>query len=165
MEPSSGPRIRPAREADAPFILSLVPRFVAFELPPWRERDESAAGVRRDIERHLRERPDTSHFFIAETAVGVAAGFMHLQATIDFFTGAANCHVSDLVVAEGMDGQGIGRGMLAFAEHWAKQCDCRYLTLGVFPGNARAIELYERNGFGVELLRMAKPLARTVFQP
>jgi hypothetical protein len=28
----------------------------------------------------------------------------------------------------------------------------------VFPGNARARALYERNGYGIELLRMAKPV-------
>lgn len=151
------PLIRAASAADTAFILGLVPRFVAFELPRWRDRDESANGVRRDIERHLRERPDTSHFFIAETAGG-AAGFVHLQSTIDFYTGAPNCHISDLVVADGMDGKGIGGHLLAFAERWAKDHGCRHLTLGVFPGNARAIALYERNGFGVELLRMTKPL-------
>jgi ribosomal protein S18 acetylase RimI-like enzyme len=40
----------------------------------------------------------------------------------------------------------------------ARQNRCRFVTLGVFPGNARARALYERHGYGVELLRMAKPL-------
>jgi ribosomal protein S18 acetylase RimI-like enzyme len=155
---TGAPRIRPARAADAAFILELVPRFVAFELPPWRDRDESAAGVRRDIARHLAERPDTSHLFIAETADGERAGFLHLQQTLDFFTGAANCHVSDIAVAPGKDGRGVGGQLLAFAEDWAKQHGCRFMTLSVFPGNERARALYERHGYGVELLRMAKPV-------
>jgi ribosomal protein S18 acetylase RimI-like enzyme len=32
------------------------------------------------------------------------------------------------------------------------------MTLSVFPGNARARALYERQGYGVELLRMTKAL-------
>jgi len=158
MQTSTDLNIRAVRADDDAFILDLVPRFVAFELPPWRDRDESADGVRRDLERHLRERPDSSHLFLAETAEGARGGFLHLQTTVDFFTGAPNCHISDVAVAPGMDGRGIGGLLLAFAEEWARQHGCRFITLGVFPGNARARALYERHGYGVELLRMAKPV-------
>jgi len=156
MEPAFEFTIRPVRDADTDFILDLVPRFVAFDLPVGRDRDESAQGVRRDIARHLRERPEGTHFFVAVTEADAPAGFLHLQATVDFFTGAPNCHISDLAVAPGMDGHGVGSRLLAFAETWAKEHGCRYVTLGVFPGNARARALYERHGYGVELLRMAK---------
>jgi GNAT superfamily N-acetyltransferase len=163
MDSSGETRVREARAGDTAFILSLVPRFVAFELPPWRDRDESAEGVRRDIERHLGESPEGSHFFVAEaddseTGAATPAGFLHLLSTVDFFTGAPNCHVSDLAVAPAFDRCGVGSRLLAFAEDWAKRHGCRYITLGVFPGNARARALYERHGYGVELLRMAKPV-------
>lgn len=148
--------IRPAEPADRTFILGLAERFVAFDLPPWRDHDETAAGIYRDIERHLREKPDTSQFFVAETADGTRAGFLHLQSTIDFFTGAANCHVSDIAVAPGLEGRGIGSRLLAFAEAFAKGRGCRFVTLSVFPKNERARALYERHGYGVELVRMAK---------
>jgi len=158
MTDESGISIRPAAAADRAFILGLAERFVAFDLPPWRAHDETAAGVYRDIEHHLRDRPDTSHFFVAETGDGTRAGFLHLQATIDFFTGAPNCHISDIAVAPGLDGRGIGGRLLAFAETFAKGRGCRFLTLSVFPGNERARALYERHGYGVELVRMAKAL-------
>ena len=155
--PRSNSRIRPARAADWDFILDLVPRFVAFDLPVGRDRDESADGVRRDIERHLRERPEGTHFFVAVTEADTPAGFLHLQATVDFLTGAPNCHISDLAVAPG---SGTGTASAAVCSHspkrWAKEHGCRYVTLGVFPANARARALYERHGYGVELLRMAK---------
>lgn len=149
-------KIRAAAAADRTFILGLAERFVAFDLPPWRAHDETAVGVYRDIERHLRDRPETSHFFVAETDDGTRAGFLHLQSTIDFFTGAPNCHISDIAVAPDLDGRGIGSGLLAFAESWANGRGCRFVTLSVFPANARARALYERHGYGVELLRMAK---------
>jgi ribosomal protein S18 acetylase RimI-like enzyme len=158
MEPLEDLRIRVAAAGDRAFILGLVPRFVTFELPPWRDRDESARGVRIDIEKHLDARPDVSHLFVAETSAGERAGFLHLLQTLDFFTGAPNCHISDLAVAPGMDGRGIGTRLLDHAEAWAKRHGCRFMTLGVFPGNARARALYERHGYGVELLRMTKQL-------
>jgi ribosomal protein S18 acetylase RimI-like enzyme len=76
----------------------------------------------------------------------------------DFFTGHLNCHVSDLAVSKQADGKGVGRALLQFAESFARDHRCERLTLAVFPGNARARELYEANGFGAELIRMAKPL-------
>lgn len=150
--------IRPARSSDRTFILGLAERFVAFDLPPWRDHDETAAGIYRDIERHLRDRAETSHFFVAETEDRTLAGFLHLQSTIDFFAGAPNCHISDIAVTPGLDGRGIGSRLLAFAESWANGRGCRFVTLSVFPANARARALYERHGYGVELLRMAKPV-------
>jgi ribosomal protein S18 acetylase RimI-like enzyme len=158
-ENETGLKIRAALPADHAFIVGLAERFVAFELPAWRDHDESAAGVRRDIERHLRERPEGSYVFIAEMADGTRAGFLHLQSTADFFTGAPNCHISDIAVAPGLDGHGIGSRLLAYAEAWAKGRGCRFITLSVFPANARARALYERRGYGVELLRMAKAVA------
>jgi len=158
MDPSTSLHIRAVRAGDHASILGLVSRFVAFELPQWRDRDECAEGVRSDIARHLHDRPEGSYIFVAEVDASAFAGFLHLQTTIDFFTGALNCHISDLAVAPGMDGRGIGGRLLAFAEDWARGHGCRYITLGVFPGNMRARALYERHGYGVELLRMAKPV-------
>ncbi len=113
-------RIRAARAGDRAFILGLVPRFVAFELPSWRDRDESADGIRRKLEQQLARPEDTSHVFVAETAAGAPAGFLHLEQTIDFFTGAPNCHISDLAVAPGMDGRGLGGHLLDFAARLGK---------------------------------------------
>lgn len=153
-----GLRIRLAATDDDAFILDLVARFVEFELPPWRRRDECAKGIRDDIERHLAEQPPGSHVFVAENADGVRVGFLHLQVVTDYFTSAQNCHISDLAVAPAFDGRGVGAALLAHAEDWARAHHCRHLTLAVFPGNTRARALYERHGYGVDVLRMAKPL-------
>jgi ribosomal protein S18 acetylase RimI-like enzyme len=85
-------------------------------------------------------------------------GFLHLQVQRDFFTGARVCHISDLAVANGREGRGIGRSLLARAETWARENRCKGLTLSVFPANSRARDLYERAGFTIDLIRMAKPL-------
>jgi len=151
-------RIRLAHADDDEFILALAERFVAFELPAWRKKSETLAGIRADIARHLRDLPAGSHLFVAENDDGERCGFLHLQTQKDFFTGALNCHISDIVVAPEYDGRGVGRALLDYAEQWAKQHRCRFVTLSVFPGNERARNVYERYGFGTELLRMTKPV-------
>ena len=152
--------IRPAAPGDTAFILSLTPRFVAFELPKGRRKRETLAAIHADIERALHESPPGEHFFVSEDSTGQRTGFLHLQVQRDFFSGVRACHVADLAVAQGHDGRGIGRALLAHAETWAKRHRCKLLTLAVFPGNARARALYERTGFTADLLRMAKPVGR-----
>ena len=155
-DPLPVPHVRLAHADDDEFILALANRFVDMELPPWRKRSETLNGVRNDIARHLRELPAASHMYVAEDEDGERLAFLHLQTQKDFFTGVLNCHISDLVVAPQYDGKGIGSALLAFAERWAKEHRCRHMTLGVFPANERAQALYERHGYGVETLRMAK---------
>jgi ribosomal protein S18 acetylase RimI-like enzyme len=150
--------IRPATAADKDFILSLTPRFVAFDLPKGRRKRETQKAIRADIEHAWQEASPSDHFFVAEDSAGQRTGFLHLQVQRDFFSGARACHVSDLAVAPGCDRRGIGGAMLVHAEAWARTHRCKLLTLSVFPGNARARSLYERTGFAPDLLRMAKPL-------
>jgi GNAT superfamily N-acetyltransferase len=150
--------VRLAHADDDDFILSLADRLVDFDLPAWRKRSETLAGIRADIARNLRELPAASHLFVAEDETGERLGFLHLHTQKDFFTGALNCHIADLVVAAGHDGEGIGRTLVAFAEAWAREHRCRHVTLSVFPGNTRAREVYARLGYGDELVRMAKPV-------
>jgi len=152
------PHVRLAHADDDEFILGLTERFVAFDLPPWRKRSETLNGIRSDIARHLHELPPASHLFVAENDAGERVGFLHLQTHKDFFTSALNCHISDIVVARAFEGCGAGSALLEFAERWAKEHRCRFVTLGVFPANARAIAMYERHGYGTELLRMVKPV-------
>jgi ribosomal protein S18 acetylase RimI-like enzyme len=154
----TGLLIRLADSGDDAFILGLVKRFVEFELPPWRKRGECAEGIRADVERHLGEQPAGTHVFVVEDAQGARVGFLHLQTVTDYFTAARNCHIADLAVAPGCDGRGIGSALLAWAERWAREHHCRHMTLAVFPGNERARALYQRHGYGIDLLRMAKPL-------
>ena len=149
--------IRLAEEEDDDFILEQVPRFADFTLPPWRRRHECIEGIRNDLLRHLEDQPANSYLFVAE-ADGERVGFIHLQRTEDFFTGRSNCHVSDLAVAPGHEGRGIGKALLAHAEAWAREHHCQLVTLAVFPGNERARALYESTVYAPDLLRLAKPV-------
>ena len=151
-------RLRPYAAADRDFVLGLVPRFVAFPLPAWRDAAACEAGIRADIAAHLDQRTPGSHAWVAEAAGLGRCGFLLLLEQQDYFTGVPSCHVSDLVVSAGAEGRGVAAALLAHAERWAVDAGCAFLTLAVFEGNARARRLYERAGFGTELLRMTKPL-------
>lgn len=153
-----GLNIRPATSDDKDFILSLVPRFVAFGLPGPRRKRDVVAALRKDLERAWRETPASDHFFIADDADGEPVGFLRLQLQRDFFSSARVCHISDVAVAAGHEGAGAGRMLLAYSHRWAKKHRCKLLTLSVFPGNSRARALYEGTGFSLDLLRMLSPV-------
>lgn len=145
-------------EDDDDFILGLTPRFAEFPLPTWRKRHECIDGIRKDLIRHLDDEPANSYLFVAEDDDGDTVGFIHLQKTQDYFTGRTNCHVNDLGVAKSHEGRGVARALMDHAESWAREHRCHLLTLAVFPGNERARALYEKLGYGTDLLRMAKPV-------
>ena len=152
--------IRLANPDDDEFIIGMVPRFVDFPLPAWRRRNECIEGIRRDLSTHLEDTPANSFMFVAEDRDdGHRLGFVHLQKVQDFFNGRTNCHISDLAVAPGHEGRGIGRALLKHSGEWAREHHCHMLTLAVFPGNERARKMYEAAGFDIDLVRMALPLA------
>ncbi|MEO9079776.1 MAG: GNAT family N-acetyltransferase, partial [Rhodanobacter sp.] len=75
--------------------------------------------------------PANSYLFVVEDSAGERVGFIHLQRTTDFFTGRNNCHIANLAVAPQHEGKGVGRAMLAHAETWAREHQCRMVTLAV----------------------------------
>ncbi len=143
---------------DDDFILPLVPRLVDFTLPPWRRRHECIEGIRQDLQQQLDEQPATHFLFVAENAEGERVGFIELRKTQDFFTGRRNCHVNNVVVAPRHEGRGVGKALMAHAEVWAREHHCALVTLAVFPGNERALAMYESCGYATDLLRLAKPV-------
>lgn len=145
-------------EDDDDFILGLVPRFVDFPLPPWRKRHECVEGIRSDLLHHLEGGTANDFLFVAEDEDGTPAGFIELRKTQDFFTGRTNCHVNNVAVAPAYEGRGAAKALMEHAEAWAREHRCALVTLAVFPGNERARAIYEAAGYGVDLLRMVKPV-------
>jgi len=95
---------------------------------------------------------------VAEGAAEERLGFVHLHGAPDFHTGERHGHVSDIVVAPGAEGHGVGAALMAAAEDWARGHGFRLLSLHVFGGNARARALYERLGYRLDIVKMIKTL-------
>ena len=152
--------VRPARDDDGEFILALVPRLMEFGPPPWYDAAEMVATDLETIGRVLKETPAGTAVLVAEGADGQRLGFIHLNSTVDYFTREEVGHVSDVVVAPGGEGRGVGRALMAAAEEWARGRGYRLLTLNAFVRNTRARRLYERLGYGEDMVKYVKELRR-----
>lgn len=101
--------------------------------------------------------PDAA-VLVAEDDRGSSLGFVHVHAATDFFTGETHGHVSDIVVAPGAEGRGVGRTLMASAETWSRDRGHRLLTLNVFGENSRARRLYENLGYSADTTKLVKIL-------
>jgi ribosomal protein S18 acetylase RimI-like enzyme len=61
-------------------------------------------------------------------------------------------------VAHESERKGVGRALLAFVEHKARNQEFREVVLDVFAANHGAIAFYERQGYRPDHIRMVKPL-------
>lgn len=151
-------RIRPASVADKDFIVSLVPRLTEFGVPPWRDAAQLNAVDVRVLSDKLVNQPQGTAVFIAEDADAVPLGFIHLQTGTDYYDHEEHGHISDVIVAPEAEGRGVGSLLLAKAEEWARARGYRWLTLSVFARNVRAREVYERLGYGADIMKYVKEL-------
>jgi GNAT superfamily N-acetyltransferase len=150
--------IRPATPADRAWILPLSSRLHDFGPPPWRSRERMDAAVALAIGAALDAGGLDSAVFVAQDGRGNPLGFVHVHTATDFFTGEDHGHVSDIVVAPGAEGGGVGRALMAAGEAWSRDRGHRLLTLNVFGGNSRARRLYELLGYSADTTKLVKIL-------
>jgi ribosomal protein S18 acetylase RimI-like enzyme len=158
MNEISDMRIRTAERRDRDFILSLVPRLMEFGPPPWRDAGQMTATDKEVIEQVLLTNPPGTIILLAEDRSGAPLGFIHLNTTRDYFTRERHGHISDIVVAPAGEGRGVGRVLMEAGEEWARSQGFRLLTLNVFANNRRALNLYERLGYGQDTIKYVKEL-------
>lgn len=150
--------IRPASLEDKDFIISLIPRLVKFGPPSWRNRNQMTDTDTKLLIDKLKIQPTGTTIFIAQDSKNVPLGFIHLQAGNDYYNKKKHGHISDVIVAPEGEGRGIGSMLIERAEEWARSQDYRWLTLSVFAENLRAREIYERLGFGQDIMKYVKEL-------
>ncbi len=151
-------RIRQASADDKEFITSLVPRLAEFGPPPWRDAAEMTATDLGVLSDRLCNRPSGTAIFIAEDGGGAPLGFIHLQTGTDYYNREEHGHIADVVVAPGCEGRGVGRLLMKRGEEWARSRGYTWLTLSVFAQNLRAREVYERLGYGADIMKYVKEL-------
>jgi ribosomal protein S18 acetylase RimI-like enzyme len=158
MSINSNIRTRPASVRDREFIISLLPRLEEFGPPPWRDAAQMLATDIQVLSDKLINLPSGTAIFIAEDDQGLALGFIHLQTGKDYYYHEAHGHIADLIVAPEGEGRGIGRILIEQGEEWARSQGFRWLTLSVFAQNTRAREVYQRLGYGEDILKYVKEL-------
>jgi GNAT superfamily N-acetyltransferase len=150
--------IRRAGPADTDAILALVPRLsFSFTPPPWREPEAMTATDADVVAEALRSTADDPTVFVAEID-DVIAGFMHVRSLEDYYRRRKHGHVADLVVTPAYEGRGVATALLARAEEWTRALGYDWITLGVFEQNERAEQLYRRQGFRRDVIRLLKVL-------
>jgi ribosomal protein S18 acetylase RimI-like enzyme len=106
----------------------------------------------------LINQPVDTAFFIAEDDKNLPLGFIHVQTGKDYYYAEKHAHIANLIVAPGGEGRGIGRMLIEKAEGWARAQGYRWLTLSVFAQNVRAREVYQRLGYGEDIMKYVKEL-------
>lgn len=151
-------KIRPATIEDEDFILSLIPRLTSFGPPAWRNVEEMTAYDSHVIMQSLQDQTADTAIYIAEDEMKTPLGFIHLFAGSDYYYKEKHGHISDLIVADGVEGKGVGKKLLETGEEWARAKGFRWLTLSVFAQNHRARDLYQRAGYGEDIVKYVKEL-------
>lgn len=151
--------IRRAGPADMNAILALVPRLSSsFTPPPWREPAAMAATDIDVVAEAIRSGGDDPSVLVAEIDSAVA-GFVHVRSLEDYYRRRKHGHVADLVVAPAHEGRGVATALLTRAETWSRTQGYDWMTIGVFEENARAERLYQKLGYGRDIIRLLKPLS------
>lgn len=140
--------IREALPEYGPALLAVIMQIneeteflgTAADLPPW--ADQPAVGLRR-----MRERGTGIYFLAIEGGeivgfLGAFPGWVERARGIVF--------VAHLGLRATHRGRGIGAGLLAAIEAWARAGQARRLELRVDVDNPRAFALYRKHGFRVE---------------
>jgi len=157
--PANPISIRPARNDDEAFLVSLLARLADFPLPAWRTAGEIARGDREVLLDALHGRIEHAAILVAEVSPGAErAGCVFATTKHDYFTREVHAHVEVLAVEAGAERQGIARALMEAIEQWAVRRGYRWVTLNVFDRNTRAKALYDRLGYEREIVHYRKDL-------
>lgn len=118
--------LAPMTEEDIPFIAALEKECFS---SPWTEN-----GLREELTN------EKAVFFTAKKE-GVPVGYMGIHCVLD------ECYIANVAVSTAERRQGIGRRLLRYAEHRARERDCSFITLEVRISNKGAIALYSGEGY------------------
>lgn len=149
------PIIRDATRFDHRAIRALAPR-LAEGAAAWRPVEGFAAAAAGWLDDSLTGQDEDHPVWVAEIdgqVVGVAAA-----AARQHFSGQAECYLGELAVDERLEGNGIGRSLVAHAEQWARDRGLTALTLETGAANSRARRFYAELGYREEQVQLTKPL-------
>jgi GNAT superfamily N-acetyltransferase len=152
--------IRPATEADRPFLDSLDDRLVGEAAVPNVSRSEIVAFQTEYTRQAFAGSEPGTATLIAVDGAGQPLGYVHLEPHADALAGGNSGYVSILAVAAAAEGRGVARRLMAAAEDWARASGFRFLLLDVFASNATARRFYARDGFIEESLRLRRKVNR-----
>jgi GNAT superfamily N-acetyltransferase len=133
--------IRPASEADAPLILSLIGELAEFErLSHEVIADEGA------LRRHLFGERPAAEVLLAFAPGEEPAAFALFFQNFSTFLGRPGIYLEDLYVRPAFRRQGLGQTLLRRIARLAAERDCGRFEWSVLDWNENAIGLYQKLG-------------------
>ena len=138
MSATSNFMIRPAIEADAPVIFSLIKELAEYE----HLSHEVVASV-NDIRKTLFGKRPFAETLIGEVG-GLPVSFALFFYNFSTFLGKPGIYLEDLYVQPQHRGKGFGSKMLAYIAALAKERNCGRFVWSVLKWNSPAIRTYEK---------------------
>jgi ribosomal protein S18 acetylase RimI-like enzyme len=148
------PRVWLASAEDVDAVSSLIAAF-----RDWWGNDRPSLELIRDTAGVLLSDPATEFLLAAPADGDPAAGICQLRYRLSLWTGAEDCWLEDLYVADDARRAGLGRALVNAAVERAEARGCKRIELDVNESNAAALAFYESLGFSTE----PKPPGRTLF--
>jgi GNAT superfamily N-acetyltransferase len=147
--------VRPFAPSDREAVFQLAGRLL-IGVAPWLNPERVLDVVRGSIESAVAAiGPD--HTLLVAESDGGCVGFLTVERQ-QHWAGITQAYIGELVVAEAVEGSGIGRALLAAAEDWARAHDCTTVALDTGAANLRARGFYQHLGYVEESVRLVKPL-------
>ncbi|HAY85034.1 MAG TPA: hypothetical protein DCY42_08960 [Chloroflexi bacterium] len=122
--------------------------------------DEVSQGLNDQNHKLRLEHGDTNQVFMARHPKVQQAGYVWVGQVGSTFTGKNQAFIINLYVDPEFRGQGIGSVLMRKAEEWARLHNLDRIGLSVAVHNRVAVELYEKEGYIAETVRMYKLILR-----
>ncbi|SFJ87316.1 GNAT family N-acetyltransferase [Thermoflavimicrobium dichotomicum] len=148
--------ITPYQDKHKESILALSNRYIEFELSSWRDR-KIMENFHKEAAIKATE-SSTTQIFVAEDNQGKFLGYIQLGEFIDSFTNVKQGFIDSIAITKEAEGKGIGKGLMDFAEEWAREQGYGTVVLFVFANNEKARKLYERMNYKQETIKYVKIL-------
>lgn len=149
--------ISEAEPAECDAMLALFPRLASFELPNDRNPRHLWEGDAAKLREWAAGKIPECLVNVARGDDGALLGLTMVSLREELLSHRSSAHLEAIVVAEGAEGQGVGRALLDAAEESARSRGAMSMSLHVFSTNKNARRLYARAGFDEELIRCIKP--------
>ncbi len=152
--------VRPATDRDRDAVLALAPR-LAVGVASWRDPRSAV----RSAEGWLAGSFDAAASGRGGVFVAVLDSVVVGVVCVDeqrHFTGAVDGYVGELAVAPTATRSGVGRRLMAAAEHWARSRGLHHLTLQTGAANGEARAFYQALGYLEEEIRLTRSLTDDV---
>ncbi|WP_282142585.1 GNAT family N-acetyltransferase [Cytobacillus oceanisediminis] len=150
--------IRPYKETDKDFLVSLSTRFAESNLMGWREPEKIEEAQLKIAKESLNDPSPGTEIFVAEEETGELLGFIEVKPHKDFLSGIEQGNIVAIAVLSKGEGKGVGKRLMEKAEEWAHQKGYHQIILNVFAKNDRAVNFYKHLNYETEVLKMVKEI-------